>query len=71
MATDNFHEDNKNPFSSCREPLDISSVADQGCLSRIPDPKPATKERGEKKFIVLPFFVATNITKLKTTLFLK
>jgi hypothetical protein len=27
----------------------ITSVADPGCLSRIPDPKTATKERGEKK----------------------
>ncbi len=27
---------------------------------RIPDPKTATKERGEKKFVVKPFFVATN-----------
>ncbi len=51
------------------------SVADPGCLSRIPDPdfypsripepKTATKERGEKSF------VATNITKLKNILFLK
>jgi hypothetical protein len=32
---------------------------------RIPDPKIATKERGEKKFVVNPFFVATNFTKLK------
>jgi hypothetical protein len=49
-----------------------SSVADPGCLSRIPDPdfypsritdhgsripdpKTATKERGEKKFLVIPF----------------
>jgi hypothetical protein len=45
------------------------SAADPGCLSRIPDldfcrsrisdlldPKTATKERGEKKFVVLPFF---------------
>jgi hypothetical protein len=31
--------------------------------SRILDPKIATKERGEKKF-VKPFFVATNFTKL-------
>jgi hypothetical protein len=40
-------------------------VADPGCLSlipdpdfypsRIPDPKTATKERGEKKFVVIPF----------------
>jgi hypothetical protein len=44
----------------------LSSVADLGCLSRIPDPdfcpsripdpKTATKERDEKKFVVLPFF---------------
>jgi hypothetical protein len=50
-------------------------VADPGCLSRIPDPdfypsripdpKTATKDRGEKKFFVVkPFFVATNFTKL-------
>ncbi len=36
----------------------------------IPDPGSRTqkqhqKERGEKKFIVIPFFVATNFTKLK------
>jgi hypothetical protein len=41
-------------------------VADLGCLSRIqdpdfypfriPDPKSATKERGEKKLLVKPFF---------------
>jgi hypothetical protein len=30
----------------------------------IPDPKTATKQRDEKKFVVLPFFVATNITKI-------
>jgi hypothetical protein len=41
-----------------------SSVADPGCLSRIPDPRTATKERGEKKFDVIPFYVATNFTKL-------
>jgi hypothetical protein len=35
------------------------------CPSLIPEPKTATKERGEKKLVVLPFFVATNITKLK------
>ncbi len=32
--------------------------------SRTPDPKTGTKEMGEKKFVVLPFFVATNFTKL-------
>jgi hypothetical protein len=31
--------------------------------SRIPDPKTATKERGKKKFVVIPFYVATNLTK--------
>ncbi len=43
----------------------FGSVADPGCLSRIPDPdfypsripdpKTATKERGEKKLVVIPF----------------
>jgi hypothetical protein len=52
-----------------------TSVAEPGCLSRIPDPdfypfripdpKTATKERGEKKFVVKAIFVATNFTKLK------
>ncbi len=52
---------------------DFTSVADPGCLSRIPDPdfytyripdpKTATKETGEKK-IVIPFFVVPNFTKL-------
>jgi hypothetical protein len=56
------------------------SVADPGCLSRIPDPdfypfripdpKTATKERGEKKLVVKPFFVATNFAKLKIIFFL-
>jgi hypothetical protein len=59
--------------------ISVSSVADPGCLSRIPDPdfcpsripdpKTATEERGEKKFVVLPFFVATNITTLKIIYF--
>jgi hypothetical protein len=58
-----------------------SSVADPGCLSwisdpdfypsRIPDPKTATKERGEKKFVVKTFYVATNFTKLQIILVLK
>jgi hypothetical protein len=60
---------------------DLSSVADPGCLSRIPDPdfypsripdpKTATKERGEKKFDVIPFYVAKNFTKLYIILVLK
>jgi hypothetical protein len=64
---------------SCFEVLD--SVADPGCLSRIPDPyffpsripdpKTGTKERGEKKFVVITFYVATNFTKLQIILVLK
>jgi hypothetical protein len=30
--------------------------------SLISDPKTAAKERGEKFFVVIPFFVATNFT---------
>ncbi len=30
----------------------------------IPDPKSSTKERGEKKIVVIPILVATNFTKL-------
>jgi hypothetical protein len=42
-----------------------SSVADPDFYPfRIPDPKTAIKERGEKKLVVKPFFVATNFTKL-------
>ena len=37
--------------------------------SRIPDPKTATKERGQKKLVIKPFFVATNFTKLKKNYF--
>jgi hypothetical protein len=39
--------------------------------SRIPDPKIATKERGEKKNSFHTFFVATDFTKMKIILFLK
>ncbi len=62
-------------------PLVIISVADPGCLSRIPDPdfypsripdpKTGTKERGEKKFYVISFYVATNFTNLNIILVLK
>ncbi len=51
-----------------------TSVADPGCLSRIPDPdfylsripdpKTATKERGEKELDVKPFYVATKFNKI-------
>ncbi len=46
-----------------------SRIPDLG--SRIPDPKTATKERGEKKFDVIPFYVATNFTKLYIILVVK
>jgi hypothetical protein len=39
-----------------------SRIPDLG--SRIPDPKTATKDRGEKIFFVKPYFVATNFTIL-------
>jgi len=39
--------------------------------SRIPDPKTAINEKGEKKFVVIPFYVATNFTKFKIILVLK
>jgi hypothetical protein len=39
--------------------------------SRIPDPKTATKERGEKNFFVITFYVATNFTELQINLVLK
>jgi hypothetical protein len=68
-------------FHSNPDPDPASSVADPGFLSlipdpdfypsRIPDPKTATKERGEKKFDVIPFYVATNFTKLYIILVLK
>jgi hypothetical protein len=54
------------------------SVADPGCLSRIPDPDfypsripAARKERGEKIFFFITFYVATNFTKLQIILVLK
>jgi hypothetical protein len=61
--------------SSPKPPKENYSVADPGCLSRIPDtdfypsripdPKTGRKERGEKKISVKHFFVATNFTKCK------
>jgi hypothetical protein len=41
-------------------PVPGSLTSDPG--SRNPDPKTAAKERDEKKFVVIPFFVATNFT---------
>jgi hypothetical protein len=50
-------------------------VADRGCLSwilifthpgsRIPDPKTALKDRGEKKFVVKPFFWSHKFIKIE------
>jgi hypothetical protein len=37
--------------------------------SRIPDPKTAIKDRGEKKLVVIPFFGAINFTKLNYFIF--
>jgi hypothetical protein len=41
-----------------------SSVADSGCLSRIPEPKTATKERGEK-FFCSYFFCSHKVHKIE------
>ena len=59
--------------------MDPDSVADPGCLSRIlifthpgswnSVPKTALKDRGEKKLVVIPFFVAINFTKLNYSIF--
>jgi hypothetical protein len=46
-----------------------SRIADPGSL--ISNPKTATKERGEKKFVLIPCFIATHSTKLKIILFMK
>jgi hypothetical protein len=68
------------------DPLVIGSVADLGCLARIPDPdfylyrisdpgsKNSMKREGWKKISCHTFYkfiVATKITKLKIYLFLK
>jgi hypothetical protein len=50
------------PVLRIRDVYPGSRIPDPG--SRIPDPKTATKERGEKKIFVIPFYVATNFTKL-------
>jgi hypothetical protein len=57
----------------------IFSVADPGCLSRIPDPDfypsripdlgLAMKDRGKKKFFSYHFFGAINFTKLNYFIF--
>jgi hypothetical protein len=42
----------------------INSVADPGCLSRIPDPKTATKEIGEKKISCHTFLSSHKFHKI-------
>jgi hypothetical protein len=42
----------------------------RSCPVNIPDPKTATKARGEKKVVAISFFVPTNFTKFKIILFL-
>ena len=42
-----------------------------GSLISDPGSKTATKERGEKQLVVIPFYVPTNFTKLKIILALK
>jgi hypothetical protein len=61
----------------------LLSVADPGCLSRIQDPdfypsrisdpgsKNSNKREGEKKIVVITFYVPTNFTKLQIILVLK
>ncbi len=61
----------------------ISSVADPVCLSRIlifpipdpgsriPDPKTATKKRGQKKLVVIPFFCSHKFHKIENYLSFK
>jgi hypothetical protein len=44
-----------------------SQIPDPG--SRIPDPNTAMKDRGKRKFVVLPFFGATSFTKLNYFIF--
>jgi hypothetical protein len=47
---------------------DFLPIPDPGIIL---DKKNLKKERGEKKFVVIPFFVATNFTKFKIILFWK
>jgi hypothetical protein len=62
----------------------FTRVADPGCLSRILDPdfypsripdlgsknSNKTKREGRQKLVVIPFFVAKNLTNFKIILFL-
>jgi hypothetical protein len=46
-----------------------SRIPDLG--SRTPDPKTATKERGEQKFVVIAVYLARNFTTFNIILVLK
>jgi hypothetical protein len=61
---------------SCVSETKVSSVADPGCLSRIPDlgsqipdPKTVMKDRGEKNLLYYLFFGDINFTKLNYFIF--
>ncbi len=82
LTTTNFILCGDLNLNTCRSDLSYChiwrSVADPGCLSRIPDPdffdpgsKNRNKREGWKKFVVIPFFVATNFTKFEIIIFLK
>jgi hypothetical protein len=45
--------------------VSVLRIRDVYPRSRISDPKTAMKDRGEKKFVDIPFFGAINFTKLK------
>jgi hypothetical protein len=58
---------------------DVNSVADTGCLSRIPDPdfssripdpKTAMKDIGKKQFVVIPFIWSHKFHKIELFNFL-
>jgi hypothetical protein len=46
-------------------------IPDPGSRIPDPDPKTATEESGEKKFVVITFYVAKNFTKLEIILVLR
>jgi hypothetical protein len=84
MRPEFFYEDPEQLFelrNATHSFIISSSVADPGCLSRIPDPdfypsripdlgsriQKQQQKRGVKKFYVIPFYVATNFKKLYFT----
>jgi hypothetical protein len=53
------------PKELSRQLIPVLRIRDVYPRSRILDPKKATKERGEKKLVVITFYVATSFTKLQ------